>query len=223
VGPFAGWVACELGKKNDVHVYVSGLVIDFDGKVKPFCSAVPLNQEGIPLAATSCDSVGIKIVVPVHVSSPSTSNLAQHFFSIEKSEHQWNNLCGSFAAVSWWKLFLWLDSCVMLILMMRTLRYYRRWRRIPAPRWVRRDQKLVEAFVGMVMLNIGAVGCWLLPSYCAWALSATLCSIAFIFVLLVPGSEETLWGRSKNTSGITCGILVMPLILKALLLYYGLN
>jgi len=224
VGPFAGWLIPEIVNANPTSIYVSGLVVGLNGKVKPFSCAALLNNRSMPSNAVPMSGDAfVAATSSIAVSSPSLPDLEKSFGAIENSEQQWNTLCASFAAVPWWRLFLWFNTIMWLILLVRIANYYLRWRRIPAPRWVRRDPKLIEACMGAAMIDVAALGCWLLTGYGLLAFNAVLCVIVFMYVIIIPGREETLWGRFKNISGITCGMLVMPLILKALLSYYGMR
>jgi hypothetical protein len=222
-GPFSGWIAGDYGKESSIGVYASGLVVTTEGKVKPFGCGAFLGTRVIPRPSVEEYAPPTQLPHTMRTIHGAPPNLKKHFFSIEKSERQWNALCSSFASVAWWKIFLWIDSCLMILMMASFVRFYRRWRNIPVPCWVRRDKRLYEACVGLVGLNIGWIGWLLLTRYIAVGLSAVLCGSVFIYVLMVPGREDTLWGKFKNISGIICGILVMPLILKTLLLLYGLG
>jgi hypothetical protein len=223
VGPFAGWLAHEIATANPASIYVSGLVVGLNGKVKPFSCAALLNNKNMPSKAVLGSEAFTAVEPSVAVTRPVLPDLEKSFVAIEHSERQWNTLGASFAAVPWWRLFAWFNLLMWLVLFIRVVHYYLRWRRIPAPRWVRRDYKMIEAFVVAAMLDVAALGCWLLTGYGLWIFNAVLCGIAFMYVIIISGCEETLWGRFKNISGITCGILVMPFILKAVLLYYGMR
>jgi uncharacterized membrane protein YccC len=73
------------------------------------------------------------------------------------------------------------------------------------------------------MINlITAIGIWLSLRW-AIALAAFGCGVIFVYVLMVPGREESLWGRFKNLIGTTCGISVVPLVIKTILLFYGIG
>ncbi len=228
VGPFAGWLASDYHasaqqlKEELSLIYVSGFVVRTDGSVGPFMCSCSLARH----APVASEPLVMPKVVTMPSSSyvqPKTQNLEQEFVALENSQRQWERLCNSFAAAPLAKIFLWFNVIAWLCWLIGALFYYHRWRFIPTPRWARRDQRLDEAFYFLMMLNlITAIGIWLSLRW-AIALAALGCGVIFVYVLMVPGQEASLWGRFKNLIGTTCGISVVPLVIKTILLFYGIG
>ncbi|MFA5306734.1 MAG: hypothetical protein WC365_04760, partial [Candidatus Babeliales bacterium] len=227
-GPFSGWLASEYHasiqhlKEEQSWVYASGFVVRTDGSVGPFLCLCPLMRLTPMVVEQPKSSTVVTIPAPTYVQSKS-QNLEQEFVAIENSQQQWERLSNSFAAAPLTKIFIWCNAIAWLCWLIAALIYYRRWRFIPTPRWARRDQRLDETLGFLLLFNL-VVLVGLIFSV-RWSIALATCGscMIFVYVLLVPGCDDTLWGRFKNLIGTTCGISVVPLIIKTILLFYGIG
>lgn len=213
------------------HIHVSGLVAYHNGKVAPFNLIAPLKstQQLGELALATPDR---PLVDPVSLFSQesvaggpalmSVPDFDKELDFIERLGALWRRLVDDVMQAATWSLLFvsLLISSAFWLLLIAKRRYY--WMRYVLPfsiAWEREFRRLtIFLLAGALLYGLS----FILALYSILALFALLCFCAMCYAYLFPQKETSFLHRFKALIGFILGILVMPLLVKAYLMYCGL-
>ncbi len=208
----------------DTNVHFAGLIAYNDGKVRPFNIVLPLNHDKHEIKTTSSYKKPDQISdnnnkQPEFLPTP---DFEKEMVFITMLGDLWARLIAWIEChISWW-LLIKLYFVLLFIWLLLIAKHRYRWVRYIMPlsgAWEKEiGRLLIFSFIGIGLYALNHF----LPTYRILYLLAMLCFCMMCYAYVFPKKETSFLERLKGLIGFGLGVMVLPLLVKAYLLYCGL-
>ena len=220
----------SIGERREIlsqaAVYVVGLVVDHDGKIKPFALGKPVITPERLVAPQSTNQIVVapeneqSIETPLFTIKP-VPDLDSEYLPIDKLSYNWRNLCSLIADAihshSVWFVVLFFVAMMAIVVVRRRVSWFAAL--VPLNVTWEREIVYFSSFVligSLLFVFRNAIGV-----ANAIYIFAAMCFYGMVRARFVPPFEESFLGRLKDLVGLILGSLIVPLLFKAYLIQCG--